>query len=225
MMRDRPWSFHLILGLIFFNMSFGDFAGAEEPRPRPIFSSPPLKHAFLQNPGEEYLITGLSEIEWDEKFYIVADVAKRSLYPTVALARAATRGCPESLREEDQPLHPKRHGFISVLAWSGFLATSALVVKSELPTDKKYHYVAGVVAAAAGNGLARLILPRDTPHYALKAALIGLGTAVFVGAGKEVYDKRSGTGTYDLKGDGLATAGGGLTVSIAFVISDFGKKK
>ena len=79
--------------------------------------------------------------------------------------------------------------------------------------DKKYHLIAGFLIGAVVVALSFLIaLPT------VQRLLLGVGVAIVIGVGKEVYDgKHPDKHTKDGM-DALATAVGGLVGSLAVVL-------
>ncbi len=185
-------------------------AVASEPTPVP---SPP-------DSAMEFRIDQSSEMEVDGQTYILMDVIRESRFSKAdRVNRAHSFDCSGSLIYDTRPMQRSGMEALSVVASAGVLASSALVLRTDLPMDKKRHYLAGVVIGAGATGAAKLLLRKSTPNYALKAALIGVGTSILIGLGKEVYDSRSGKGTPD-KRDAFFTMAGGFHGTLAIDLVD-----
>jgi hypothetical protein len=93
-------------------------------------------------------------------------------------------------------------------------------------TDWQKHFIAGAIISGAtiitAQGLLRTYARNRGYHWSdtkidLLSSLAGLITSIVAGAGKEVYDRASGSGTAEFR-DVMYTAGGGAMVSFAVVI-------
>ncbi len=164
---------------------------------------------------QAFIVKGIKQIELD---------GETSVQLTLEIPKEEESSfmCPRASHYDRSLIqfNDKVDPFISVVTLSTVPA-SLLAVK-EIPQykDKYRHFFAGYLVGASASGVYSLyIRDKDVKHPVLKSILVGIGSSLVVGMGKELYDKVSGKGTPDLN-DAWATGLGGIGGSVTINISD-----
>lgn len=167
---------------------------------------------------EEYTVSGESEFVVNGNTYIKLDLTSKTeskLTPTEI--------CQNSLDGIDF-----NKDKIFFAANIGAIALAAYEIP-RVDNDKTKHFLAGYVVGATATGISQIILPKTMKHRKLVAALIGFGTSVLIGTGKEIYDSKHPLNHTADKNDAFATFAGGAVGSVSFSLTDiknvFGKRK